>query len=71
MRRRELERKINKAARVAGLEWRRVESKGNHDKWRLGTTVQVSIPRHGEVNEITAASVLKATERELGASWWN
>jgi hypothetical protein len=70
MRRSDLERKIAKAAKAAGVEWRHVGSKGNHDKWRLGATVQVSIPRHSEVNEITAESVLKATEQELGERWW-
>ena len=41
-------------------------SKGNHEKWRLGTSVQDSIPRHSEINEITAQAILGSTEFELG-----
>ena len=47
-------RRIAVAAKLGGLEWGQVSSKGNHEKWRLGTRVQVSIPRHVEINEMTA-----------------
>jgi predicted RNA binding protein YcfA (HicA-like mRNA interferase family) len=70
MKRTELVRKIAKAAKEGGLDWDQVAAKGNHEKWRLGKTVQVAIPRHNEVNEITAQAILKSTEDELGKGWW-
>jgi hypothetical protein len=63
-------RKIGTAAKQKGLDWRQVSSKGNHEKWRLGATVQVAIPRHAEINEITARAILNSTESELGEQWW-
>jgi predicted RNA binding protein YcfA (HicA-like mRNA interferase family) len=61
---------ISGAAKANGLTWTQVASKGNHEKWRLGTSVQVSVPRHSEINEITAQAILKSTESELGEEWW-
>jgi hypothetical protein len=70
MKRTALIRKVREAAKNAGIRWELVASKGNHEKWRLGATVQVAIPRHSEINEITAEAILKDTEAELGARWW-
>ena len=70
MKRATLIRRIVTAAKRSGLDWGQVASKGNHEKWRLGTTMQVSIPRHTEINEITAQAILKSTESELGEGWW-
>jgi predicted RNA binding protein YcfA (HicA-like mRNA interferase family) len=70
MKRAELLRQIAAAAKRRGVGWDQVTSKGNHDKWRLGESVQVSVPRHTEINEITAQAILKSTERELGERWW-
>lgn len=72
MKRRDLLASIATAARGAGIEWEmvHVSGRGDHEKWRLGHTVQVAIPRHREVNELTARSILQATESELGKGWW-
>ena len=70
MKRTALIRRISGAAKANGLTWTQVASKGNHEKWRLGTSVQLSIPRHGEINEITAEAILRSTESELGEGWW-
>jgi predicted RNA binding protein YcfA (HicA-like mRNA interferase family) len=70
MKRAVLLRQIASAAKSRGIGWDRVSSKGSHDKWRLGEAVQVSIPRHTEINEITAQAILKSTESELGERWW-
>ena len=70
MKRTLLLRQIARAANDKGLEWERVSTRGSHDKWRLGRTVQVSVPRHAEINEITAQAILKATEQEIGEGWW-
>ena len=61
---------IRSAAREKDVEWVQVGSRGSHDKWRLGATVQVAIPRHREINELTARASLASTERELGEGWW-
>jgi hypothetical protein len=63
-------KQIAGAAKRTGLDWSQVSSKGNHEKWRLGASVQVAIPRHTEINEITARAILKSTEKELGEGWW-
>lgn len=70
MKRTVLIKRISGAAKANGLTWTQVASKGNHEKWRLGTSVQVSIPRHSEINEITAQAILRSTESELGEGWW-
>ncbi|MGD0085217.1 MAG: hypothetical protein ABSD78_18815 [Acidimicrobiales bacterium] len=72
MKRKDLLGLIRQAAKSAGLDWEMVQTsgRGNHEKWRLGTNVQVSIPRHREINEITATEILKATQEALGAGWW-
>lgn len=61
---------IGSAARARDVDWVQVALKGNHEKWRLGSTVQVAIPRHREINEITARAILTSTEVELGEDWW-
>ena len=62
MKRTALIKQISDAAKASGLTWTQVASKANHEKWRLGTSVQLSIPRHGEINEITAEAILRSTE---------
>jgi hypothetical protein len=63
---------IAEEARSKDKSWKmvRTSGRGRHEKWRLGATVQVSVPRHREVNDITAQAILKATEPELGEEWW-
>ncbi len=70
MKRAALIKRISDAAKANGITWTQVASKGNHEKWRLGRSVQVSIPRHSEINEITAQAILRSTESELGEGWW-
>ena len=70
MKRTTLIKRISGAAKANGITWTQVASKGSHEKWRLGTSVQVSIPRHSEINEITVQAILRSTESELGEGWW-
>lgn len=72
MKRRDLLAKIAAAAGAAVVDWEMVQisGRGDHEKWRLGRTVQVAIPRHREINEVTARSILHAMEPELGKGWW-
>lgn len=72
MKRVELLKMISDAAKVKGLDWEPIKTskRGDHEKWRLGATVQTAIPRHRDINEITAGEILKDTEAELGRRWW-
>ncbi|KAB8295611.1 hypothetical protein [Bifidobacterium avesanii] len=62
MKRKDLIRTINDLARSRGLacEWRQG---GRHTVVRVGDA-QASIPRHREINEITARSIIAYIERE-------
>lgn len=61
MRRRELVKKINKYAKANGLDVNFDQGK-NHTKVTLGTTGRSVIPRHNEINELTARAIF----RQLG-----
>ncbi len=69
MKRHALTRKINDAARVAGVSWTLERQGAAHEIWRCGS-VRVTIPRHREINEITARSILKQLDLVLGEGWW-
>jgi mRNA interferase HicA len=69
MRRRELVAKVQARARLRGREWSLDRRGGRHDLWRCGQTV-VTIPRHREINELTALGILKSLQQELGENWW-
>ena len=69
MKRRELERRIDAAAKAAGLTFEMVRDSGSHEVWSLDGQL-ISIPRHREVNEYTAEGVMKALEPKLGKGWW-
>jgi predicted RNA binding protein YcfA (HicA-like mRNA interferase family) len=63
-------KQIARAAGDKGLDWKLVRAGGQHDIYQLGTSVRVSIPRHRDINEITAEAILKAAGHELGEEWW-
>lgn len=42
---------------------------GKHTKLYVGGTM-VAIPRHSEINELTARSILKECELMFGKDWW-
>jgi len=42
---------------------------GRHEVWQCGRT-KVTIPRHREINEITAQGIFTTLEAELGRGWW-
>jgi mRNA interferase HicA len=46
-----------------------VRQGGQHEVWRCGETLVV-IPRHREINELTAGSIRRHLEAELGKAWW-
>ena len=69
MKYRDLIRKIRKAASEQGIPFEMQRQRGSHQMWTCGST-PVVIPKHGEVNEMTAQSIFKALEAELGKDWW-
>jgi hypothetical protein len=69
MKRRDLLRKISKAAKAADVIWVLVDEGSEHSIYQVGSQ-RVSVPRHREVNEYTAEGILKDTEDELGRGWW-
>ncbi|SCL19573.1 type II toxin-antitoxin system HicA family toxin [Micromonospora inyonensis] len=61
MKRADLLTKLSKAAANAGISFDFVREGGNHTIYRYGSQ-QVVIPRHKEINELTARGIL----RDLG-----
>lgn len=60
MRRRDLEKRIAQIAKARGLRPEYTEG-GSHTKVRVGERRSV-LPRHSEINEITARAILKHLE---------
>lgn len=69
MKYRALIRKISEAAKGQDKAFDLVRQKGSHQMWHCGST-SVVIPKHSEVNEMTAQGICKALEAELGEGWW-
>jgi len=65
----EVKRRIQRAAQARRIQWRLVRQGGRHEVWQCGRT-KVTIPRHREVNEITAQGIFTTLEAELGLGWW-
>jgi mRNA interferase HicA len=62
-------KKIQEAARAADVEWTMERQGKQHEIWRCGAT-KVSVPRHREINELTAHGICKDLDDELGKDWW-
>lgn len=62
MKRRDLMKKLDRIAKAAGEELE-IREGGRHTVVRVGDK-QTAVPRHGEINEITARKILK----EMGES---
>ncbi len=58
MKRRDLERELKK------LGWEFLRSGGSHDVWKRGDNIE-AIPRHNEINEITAKAILKRAKEKV------
>ena len=63
MKRKELEKRIHRLAKGNGLEdvW---TGGGDHSKVTVGNA-QTTVPRRGEVNELTAKGILRYIERNM------
>jgi hypothetical protein len=69
MKRRDLTGKIATAAKAHGLDWVLARNGGGHDIYSLDG-LMIVVPRHNEIVERTAESVLKSCEPKLGNRWW-
>jgi hypothetical protein len=69
VKRSKLIRRIRTAARSADLKWELVRQGSAHEVWRIGGR-QFTIPRHREINEVTAMAIMRDLETELGDGWW-
>ena len=69
MKRRDLIKTIAAAAKTAKHEWAEQREGGKHTVYTLDG-LRVPIPRHNEINEITATAILKQCEAILGEGWW-
>ncbi|MFI5635701.1 type II toxin-antitoxin system HicA family toxin [Streptomyces sp. NPDC051664] len=69
MKYRDLIKRISDAAKAKHVLFTLLRQKGSHQTWQCGA-IRVVIPKHSEVNEITAESICKSLEPELGKGWW-
>jgi hypothetical protein len=69
LKRAELLRRIARGAARRGVAVALVRQGGEHEVWQCGGT-RVVIPRHREINELTALAIVRRLERELGEGWW-
>lgn len=69
MGRNELLRRIRRAAADKDVGFELVREGGNHSIYRCGSQ-NVVIPRHREINELTARSIMRDLDDELGEDWW-
>jgi mRNA interferase HicA len=67
--RNELLRKIRRAAADKDVDFGLVREGGSHSIYRCGGQ-KVVIPRHNEINELTARGIMRDLSSELGEDWW-
>ena len=58
MKRRDLLNEAKRIAKARGESYDLTEG-GNHSIIRIGDDVPVSVPRHNEINELTAKAIIK------------
>lgn len=69
MKRRDLLKTIRDAPRAAGIGFVSIRSRGAHEVFSLDGLI-IPVPRHREIAEGTARSILKQCETKLGKDWW-
>ncbi|KUL26322.1 type II toxin-antitoxin system HicA family toxin [Actinoplanes awajinensis] len=69
MKRIDLIKKIGAAAIVAGKDFSLLREGGSHSIFQCGD-LTVVIPRHREINEITARGIMRDLDGQLGEGWW-
>jgi mRNA interferase HicA len=69
VKRSDLVQKIKEAAAAADVDFGKVREGGKHTIYRCGSQ-RVVVPRHREINELTARGIMDSLEDELGSGWW-
>lgn len=69
MKRADLIRKISRAAADRGIDFGELRQGGSHTIYRCGGQ-NVTVPRHNEINEMTARGIMRDLEDQLGEGWW-
>ncbi len=69
VKRRDLVRRIAQRSAELDVSWRLLRQGAGHEVFILDGQ-NVLIPRHRELNEITALAILKQCEAKLGTRWW-
>jgi len=69
VKRAELIRKITAAAVGVDTDFTLIREGGSHSIFRCGPQ-NVVIPRHREINEITARGIMRDLAEVLGRDWW-
>lgn len=64
MKQRDILKALRKMAKEAGVEFVLVRNGANHDIYRL-SDLAITMPRHTEVNELTAKGILKDANEYL------
>jgi len=57
----DLLKSLTEVANSKDTELEKLRSRGGHDKYRINTT-NLIVPRHREINELTARSIIKTAE---------
>jgi hypothetical protein len=69
MRRREIIKRITKAAKTQGFAFTLDREGANHSVYKLNDTI-IPIPRHNEIGEGLAREIFKECSEVLGKEWW-
>lgn len=69
MKRVDLLKKIRTTAADKGIGFGLHREGGAHSIYLCGTQ-KVTVPRHSEINEITARAIMRDLEDQLGKGWW-
>jgi mRNA interferase HicA len=69
VKRADLIRKISQAATATHIEFVLVREGGSHSIFRCGSQ-NVVVPRHREINELTARRIMRDLDGALGKDWW-
>jgi mRNA interferase HicA len=64
VKRRDLIRELRRLAGEFGVEFELVRHGAEHDQFRVGQLL-VPIPRHRDINEMTARGILRSVHREF------
>ena len=69
VKRREVIRKIGKAAVQRGVVWEPFKEGGNHTIYLLGGK-RIPVARHAEIDDGLAEKMFRECEEVLGRGWW-